>query len=76
MDNSEREDCHVDLSDDIMKPPETLVTLCKERYLDERKKGKKHQEAVDIVTAIEPFNTHSIYRAELDKLEEEGINNG
>ena len=76
MDNSKREDCHVNLPDDMMKPLEPLIELCREMYLIQRKTGKNHQEAVDIVTSIEPFNTHSRYRAELDKIEEEGVGDG
>ena len=76
MDNSRREDCHVDISDDMMKPLESLIKLCREMYTIQRGKGNNHQEAVDIITSIEPFNTHSRYRAELDKIEEEGVNDG
>lgn len=68
MDNSEHEDCHVDLPSEINTPSEGLIELCKELYNNYRKKNKTHDEAVDIVLSIEPFNTHPAYRAALDSI--------
>lgn len=68
MDNSELEDCHVDLPPGINVPPEGLIELCKELYNNYRKKNKSHDETVDIVLSIEPFNSHPAYRAALDSM--------
>lgn len=68
MDNSEHEDCHVDLPPEINMPSEGLIEMCKEIYNNYRKKGKTHNEAVDIVLSIEPFDTHPAYRAALDSM--------
>ncbi len=70
MDNAENEDCHVDFPPEINKPDDALIQLCKEFYQKQRAEGKTHEQAVDIITAIEPFNTHIAYRAALDALEE------
>ena len=76
MDNQKREDCHIDLPEDMMNPLESLIILCREMYQIQKDRGKTHPEAVDFVTSIEPFNTHSRYRAELDRIEEEVEQNG
>ena len=68
MDNSDHEDCHVDLPSEINMPSEGLIELCKELYNNHRKKNKTHEEVVDIVLSIEPFNTHPAYRAALDSM--------
>jgi len=68
IDNSEHEDCHVNLPSEINMPSEGLIELCKELYNNYRKKNKTHDEAVDIVLSIEPFNTHPAYRAALDSM--------
>jgi hypothetical protein len=72
MDNADYEDCHVDLPPELNKPLDGLIELCKEFYRKYRSEGKTHEEAVDIVTSIEPFNTHPEYRAILDDFEEGG----
>jgi len=68
MDNSEQEDCHVNLPPEINMPSDGLIEMCKELYNNYRKKNKTHEEAVDIVLSIEPFNTHPAYRAVLDSM--------
>jgi hypothetical protein len=70
MDNAENEDCHVGLPPEINQPPAELIDLCKEFYYERRKSGKTHEQAADLVCAIEPFNTHVAYRAALDSLAE------
>lgn len=70
MDNAENEDCHVGLPHEINQPPPELIDLCKELYFEKRKSGKTHQQAADLVCAIEPFNTHIAYRAAIDSLAE------
>jgi len=70
MDNAENEDCHVNIPLEINKPDDALIQLCTEFYRKRRKEGRTHEQAVDMVTAIEPFNTHPAYRAALDTLEE------
>jgi len=62
LDNAQAEDCHVDIPPEKNNPPENLLQLCKEFYLNEIDCGKTAIEAIDIVTAIEPFNTHLAYR--------------
>ncbi len=68
MDNAELEDCHVDLPPEIHKPGKEFIELCREFYETYRERGKSHNEAVDVVLSIEPFNTHPAYRATLDAL--------
>jgi len=68
IDNADTEDCHVDLPLDKFNPPESLLELCKEFYEKYKSEGKQHEEAVDIVTAIEPFDAHPAYIAMLDSL--------
>ncbi len=68
MDNNELEDCHVGLPSDMVKPPQGLIDMCIEFYKKHRKGGKNHELAMDIVLAIEPFNTHPVYRAVLDSM--------
>jgi len=76
IDNSEQEDCHVDLPPEINMPAEELIELCKEIYFRHRGNGKKHDEALDLVISIEPFNTHPAYRAAIDSINLEGGANG
>ncbi|NOR46491.1 MAG: ATP-binding protein [Methanosarcinaceae archaeon] len=68
MDNSETEDCHVNLSPEINKPTESMIQLCKEFYLKYRENGRSHEDSIDIVVSIEPFNTHPIYKAFLEEI--------
>lgn len=72
MDNSEMEDCHVNLSPEISKPTESMIQLCKEFYLKYRENDRNHEESIDIVVSIEPFNTHPIYKAFLEEMEDIG----
>jgi hypothetical protein len=72
MDNSELEDCHVDLPPEINMPLKELVDLCVEFYKRHRGAGKSHDVAIDLTLAMEPFNTHPAYRAALDSLSEGG----
>ncbi len=76
MDNFESEDCHVDLPEDLVTPPAPLINLCKEMYLDLLSQGKETRVAIDIITSLEPFNVHPVYRAVLEKFIEAGDNNG
>lgn len=66
IDNSETEDCHVNLPSDANKPDEAMIQLCKEFYQKFCDNGRTHEEAVDFVTSIEPFNTHPAFRAALE----------
>ncbi len=68
MDESEQEDCHVDLPPEINMPSQGLIDWCKELYINYRKKNRTHEEAMDIVLSIEPFNTHPAFRAALDTM--------
>jgi hypothetical protein len=72
IDNAESEDCHVNLPIDKTIPPASMLKLCEMFYLEELKNDKSHQEAVEFVTVIEPFDSHPAYRAHLDSLIEEG----
>lgn len=70
MDGIENEDCHVDLPETLYAPPPGLVDYCREIYLDKLREGRSHEEAVDIVCSIEPFDFHPSYRAALDSFAE------
>jgi hypothetical protein len=72
MDNSEMEDCHVNLNPEINKPNEEMIQLCREFYQKYRNKGRNHEEAIDIVVSIEPFDTHPLYRATLEEINDIG----
>ncbi len=76
MDNSELEDCHVDLPPEMNMPLKELVDLCIEFYKRHRDAGKTHDVAVDLTMAVEPFNTHPAYRAALDSFGKGGENDG
>lgn len=67
LDGNEHEDCYVDLPADLDPPPDELLQLCREFYRLKTKEGRSHEEAVDLVCSIEPFDTHPLYRANLDK---------
>ena len=69
LDGNQQEDCFVDLSSDLDPPPDGLLDLCKELYKQQRKEGRSHKEAVDIVCSIEPFDAHPLYMAQLDDLD-------
>ena len=72
MDNSEMEDCHVNLSPEVNMPTESMIQLCKEFYLKYRENGRSHEGAIDIVVSIEPFDTHPVYRATLEEMNDIG----
>jgi hypothetical protein len=72
MDGLQHEDCHVKLPEDLNPPPRELLEMCREFYQQQITKGRNHSEAVEIVCAIEPFDTHPEYRAFLDKILEDG----
>ena len=76
MDNSEQEDCHVNMLPEENKPSQELIDLCVEFYEKRRKNGRTHQEAIDLTLAIEPFNTHLAYRAAMDSLSRGCVDNG
>ena len=71
IDSCETEDCHVDLPPDISPPVKALVELCLEIYAENRAAGRTHDEAAGLVLSIEPFNTHPLFQATLDKIAEE-----
>jgi len=68
MDGLEHEDCHVDLLGTLNPPPSGLLDMCREFYGTKLEQGCTHEEAVDIVCCIEPFNSHPAYRAMLDSI--------
>jgi len=68
MDGLEHEDCHVDLPGTLNPPPAGLLEMCREFYEAKLEQGCTHEEAVDIACCIEPFNSHSAYRALLDSI--------
>jgi len=69
QDNTEYEDCHVNLSPDIAKPPKELLELCRHLFTEEKEKGKSPEEAANLVCAL--FDEHVAYRVMLDQLVEE-----
>jgi hypothetical protein len=71
MDSHENEDCNVDLPEDLNPPPTGLLAMCCELFRQKLAEGRSQEEAVDIVCGIEPFDSHPLYRATLDKLIEE-----
>lgn len=76
MDNSELEDCHVDLLPEVNMPSQELLDLCAEFYKKHRDNGRAHEVAIDLTLALEPFNTHLVYRVVLDSLDRGCDNNG
>jgi len=76
IDNSENEDCHVALPSDIQIPEKGLIELAIQFYREYRNIGKSHLESVEHVLTIEPFNTHPVYAAALDKIYEEEEKDG
>jgi hypothetical protein len=68
MDNSELEDCHVDIPSEVNMPNQELIDLCIEFYRKHRANGRAPEVAMDLTLAVEPFNTHPAYRAALDSL--------
>ena len=69
IDVRENEDCHVDLPETISPPPSELLKLCTQFYKKEINRKRPHDEAVDLICSIEPFNCHPSYRAKLDEFE-------
>ena len=76
IDDAESEDCHVDIPPEKNLPPDNMLNLCREFYFNEIRSGKKPEEAIDIVTAMEPFNSHALYRTQLEILIEGDSENG
>ncbi|WP_407355290.1 ATP-binding protein [Methanolobus sp. WCC5] len=70
MDNSEIEDCHVDQPLEINNPSTEMIMLCRNFYQRKREEGKNHEEAIDVIMSLEPFNTHPAYRASLEEMGE------
>ncbi|MBT5717185.1 MAG: ATP-binding protein [Opitutae bacterium] len=70
MDDREEEDCHVDLPENLLKPPKGFLDLCRENYEAQLEGGLSHEEAVDVVCSLQPFNMHLAYRVMLDGLAE------
>jgi len=68
MDGLEHEDCHVAIPDGMNPPPRELLDLCVEFYRKMRAAGKNHDEAADIICAMDVFSVHPLYRACLDDL--------
>ena len=68
MDGLEYEDCHVDLLGNMNSPPDGLLEMCREFYDVKRGQGLSHHEAVDVLSCMEPFNTHPAFRAMLDAI--------
>ena len=69
MDNAELEDCHVDLSPEIVPPPKGLLELCRHIFLDRPYVASDPNSAADYACSF--FDDHPAYRAALDKLIEE-----
>lgn len=70
LDNAEHEDCQVDLPLSVGRPPQELLDLCREMFLERLiKKGGDPHQAADYVCAF--FDDHVGYRAMLDKIIEE-----
>lgn len=76
IDNAETEDCHVGLPPESNHPLEGLLNLCELFYRDAIEQGKKHEEAIDWVIGIEPFNTHHLYRMRLEEKKKGENKNG
>ncbi len=70
IDTSGNEDCHVDLPSDVKPPEPALIELCKDLYLKQKRTGKSHQVAMDIILSIEPFDTHPAFATALDNIME------
>jgi len=66
MDGLEHEDCHADLPTDINQPIKELFEICLALYDKYRREGKNHEQASDIISAMDIFSTHPAYRAFLD----------
>lgn len=69
MDGMEHEDSQIGLPEDISKPTDDMLQLCTYFYESERRKGKSHEVAADVVCSQEPFDSSPLFRAFLDKLE-------
>jgi hypothetical protein len=68
MDNAELEDCHIDIPFNRSQPPESMLKLCEAFFNNEINNRRSASEAIDLVTAIEPFDTHPAYRIHLERL--------
>jgi len=69
LDNAEHEDCQVDLPPATGRPPQELLDLCGEMFLERLKRGGDPNQVADYVCAF--FDDHVGYRAMLDKMIEE-----
>lgn len=70
MDGLEHEDCHVDIPEKLNPPPAQLLELCKIMFSELIEAGRSSSEASDILSSMEPFNTHPAYLALIDSLTE------
>ena len=69
QDNVDHEDCHVDLSPSISKPPEELLKICLRVFKERTKKGENPLDAADFACAM--FDDHIAYRVMLDTVIEQ-----
>jgi len=69
IDNAENEDCQVDLPPEFNPPPQELIDLCCQIFLERIKKRPDLHAAADFVCSV--FDDHPAYRAALDNLIEE-----
>jgi hypothetical protein len=73
LDGLQNEDCQVGIPDDANKPPKELLDLCIELYRELRIAGRSHDEAADIICAMDAFSVHPLYRACLDDLAQQEV---
>lgn len=69
LDNSENEDCQINLPHEINAPPKALIQLCCEIFKDHMKKGHNANVSADYACSF--FDEHPAYRAALDIIIEE-----
>ena len=69
LDNSENEDCLVDLPPELEPPPKELIAICEEMFRAQLRKTRDPSAAAKVVCLS--FPPHVGYRAHLDKLIEE-----
>ena len=69
IDNSENEDCLVDLPPEVDPPPKELIAICEEMFRAQLRKTRDPLEAAKVVCLSFPPQVG--YRAHLDKLIEE-----
>jgi hypothetical protein len=71
IDNSDHEDCQVDLPVDLAPPPRGLLEVCKTIFLNKVKSGMDPHDAASFTCAF--FDSHPAYRAMIDSLIMEGF---